>query len=49
MVHYNTKCGRDFDQAIDECDDDDDALAVLGVMIEIGRENPALEKIVRGK
>ena len=48
MVHYNVKCGRDFNQAVTECDDDKDTLAVLGIMIEEGPENPKFDHILDG-
>jgi len=41
LVHYNTKYGT-FDDAVKKTD----GLAVLGVMIDVGAANAAIEKVL---
>ena len=48
FVHYNTKCGRSLTEALTNCPSDPEALAVLGVLIEEGHENPHFDPILNG-
>ena len=50
MVHYNTKYGQSFKEVFEGPNNGaQDALAVLGVFIEVGEYNPAFESIINGK
>lgn len=46
LVHYNIRCGRNLGDAIANCPSDNEALAVLGIMIEEGDYNPHFENLL---
>lgn len=48
FVHYKASCGRTLGEALANCVGDNDALAVLGVFIEVGDFNEAFEPFAKG-
>ena len=49
FIHYNTKCGQSYEQAVGNCETAD-ALTVLGILIEEAKwsDNDNFEHIVEG-
>ena len=50
MVHFNTKYGENFDQAMDVGKGAQDTLAVLAIMFRISEEdNPKLQPLIESE